>query len=149
MRTLLSPITALSLVAALVPAAGYAQSKSERFDWSLLNGKWAESADHAYGCRPDNLHFKFDVSADKKRITFKLDRRWPIAGQEVSEYSANVVEANGRMLVIRYGQELTKIPAEMREWEVLFIGPGTYRWRATAWPAGQYNTVIGVKCGTE
>ncbi len=34
----------------------------------------------------------------------------------------------------------------MREWEMRFIGPGTYRWRSTAWQEGQYNTVIGVKC---
>jgi hypothetical protein len=134
------------LLAALLPCAAVAQRAPKSFDWSLLEGNWAESADHAFGCRTDNLHFKFVPSADKKRLTFKLDRKWPIAGEEVSEYSAEVVEASGRMLVIRYGPELTRIPAEMREWELLFIGPGTYRWRATAWRPGQYNTVIGVKC---
>ena len=135
------------VVGLLLPCAASAQRAHEPFDWSLLEGNWAESADHAFGCRSDNLHFRFALSPDKKRVTFKLDRKWPIAGQEVSEYSAEILEATGRALVIKYGPELTKIPDDMREWELLFIGPGTYRWRATAWRPGQYNTVVGVRGG--
>lgn len=136
----------LAFLFALLGASCQAQSVSEPFDWSLLEGRWAESADHAYGCRKDNLHFTFAISADRSRLTFKLDRPWPIAGQQVTEYSAQVTKAAGRTLLIRYGEELKNIPAEMREWELRFIGPGTYRWRASSWPANQFNTVIGVKC---
>lgn len=122
------------------------QAQTPDFDWSRMAGLWAESTDHNYGCRPDNLHFRVDVAADKKRITFKLDRLWPIAGQRVTEYSAQVVAVSSHRLVIQYGPELKDIPDEFREWEMVFIGPGTYRWRATKWPAGVYNEVIGVKC---
>jgi hypothetical protein len=145
----------LSLPSALVcwalltsTAVCFAQSRPEKsdFDWGLLSGEWAESAQHACGCKPDNLHFRFALSADKKTVTFKLDRLWNIASKQVTEYSAEILEANGRMLVIRYGPELEVASPEMRLWELLFIGPGTYRWRATTWREGIYNDVIGVKC---
>jgi hypothetical protein len=131
-------------IGALCASAAFAAP--EPFDWSLLNGQWAESAEHAYACRPDNVHFSFDVSPDRSGLRFKLDRPWPIAGKQLAEYSASIVEASGRMLVIRYGPELSDIPSDMREWELLFIGPGVYRWRATAWRSGSYNNVIGVRC---
>jgi hypothetical protein len=124
-----------------------AHSHGQAFDWSLLSGKWAESAEAKYGCRADNVHQTFSVSADKKRLTFVLDRKWKIgAGEEMSEYGATIVSAAPNVLIIRYGPELKDIPEEMREWEMRFVGPGTYRWRATAWREGVYNQVIGVKC---
>jgi hypothetical protein len=119
---------------------------STSFDWTLLQGRWAESSDHAFACRQDNVHFRFETNADRTRVTFRLDRPWPIAGKQVTEYSAAIVEASGRMLVIRYGPELDGTAPEMREWELLFIGPGVYRWRATSWRSGSYNNVIGVRC---
>jgi hypothetical protein len=123
-----------------------ANTHGQTFDWSLLSGKWAESAEAKYGCRPDNVHQTFSVSADKKKITFVLDRKWKIGTEELSEYSATIVSSAPSVLVIRYGEELKDIPQEMREWEMRFIGPGTYRWRATAWREGVYNQVIGVRC---
>ena len=138
----------LAAFLSLLASSSGAQFASEPFDWSLLEGQWAESTDNAYGCRKDNLHFTFAVSADRSRISFKLDRPWPIAGQQVTEYNAQVTKTAGRSLFIRYGSELKEIPAEMRDWELRFIGPGTYRWRAASWPANQFNTVIGVKCST-
>ncbi len=126
-----------------LPIASHAQS----FDWSLLKGRWAESVDAKFGCRSDNLQQTFAVSQDRKRITFKLDRKWRIGtGDEVTEYSATVVRSEPNALFVRYGPELKDIPDEMREWEMRFIGPSAYRWRSTAWPEGRYNNVIGVKC---
>jgi len=124
------------------------QSPAEAaFDWQLLSGKWAESAQHAFACRPDNLHFHFAVSPDRKTLTFKLDRKWVIGtGKEVEEYNATIVSAEGRLMVIRYGPEVGELTPEMAEWELLFIGPGVYRWRSTLWRPGQYNNVIGVRC---
>lgn len=118
------------------------------FDWSLLSGQWAESTSHQYGCRPDNLHQRFEVSPDGKTLTFLNDRPWPIGtGQTVERYSASIVDAMPHALVLRYGDDLPGLPEEMRQWEMRFIGPGTYRWRATAWSPTQYNNVIGVRCG--
>lgn len=142
----MSKLYILSLCLGLASAPTVAQT----FDWSLLAGEWAESTRHQFGCRPDNLHHEFVVSPDRKQITFKLDRLWKIAtGQELREYSASVVSARPNVLVIRYGSELGSMAEGMREWELRFIGPGTYRWRSTAWPAGHYNDVIGVKCKGE
>jgi hypothetical protein len=133
----------LALIAILLASSVQAQ----QFDWSLLEGKWAESTRNAYGCRKDNVHNTFVISEDKKRITFKLDRLWKIGnGKEVREYSAAVVGEGENYLVIKYGDDLSDVSNEMREWEMLFLGPNTYRWRATSWPLAQYNNVVGVKC---
>jgi hypothetical protein len=136
-----------AIAAALSSASAFAQ---DTFDWSLLDGNWAESTEHQFGCRQDNLHQHVNVSADRKTLVFKNDRKWLIAdGQEVESYAAAIVSQAPNVLVIRYGPELKDIPDEYREWEMRFIGPGTYRWRATGWPKGTYNDVIGVKCGAK
>ncbi len=127
-----------------------AQSATEPtpFNWSLLSGLWAESSEQKFACQSDNLHFRFVVSEDKKRLTFKLDRKWRIGtGKEVEEYGADIRSAEGRIMVIRYDKSLGELSPEMSEWEILFIGPGVYRWRSTSWRLNQYNNVIGVKCG--
>ncbi len=120
------------------------------FDWSLLEGKWAESSEHKYGCRPDNVHQQFEVSTDRKTLVLRNDRKWRMDnGQEIERYSATIISHAPNVLVIKYGPELKDIPDEYREWEMRFIGPGTYRWRASAWPVGRYNNVIGVKCAAK
>ena len=123
---------------------------SQEFDWKLLEGKWAESAEHKFGCRPENLPQHLDVSADRKTLIFKNDRKWKISpGQEVKRYSAAILRTSPNMLIIKYGSDLPGVPEEFREWEMRFIGPGTYRWRATSWPEGRYNDVVGVKCSAQ
>jgi hypothetical protein len=133
----------LPLAFALVTNVAVAQE----FNWKLLEGKWAESTKHQFGCRPDNLHQTFTVSADRKTLTLNNDRRWKIGtGVEVTQYTATIVKAEAYSLFIKYGPELQGIPPEFREWEMRFIGPGTYRWRAASWGKDEYNSVIGVKC---
>ncbi|QAU34672.1 hypothetical protein [Janthinobacterium sp. 17J80-10] len=120
---------------------------AQNFDWALLQGQWAESTDNKFGCRPDNLHHRFEASNDKKSLNFMLDRKWKVGtGKEVTQYSASILKAEANVLVISYGKDIGDLPPAMAEWELRFIGPGTYRWRSTSWPEGQYNTVIGVKC---
>lgn len=122
-------------------------SHAQNFDWKLLDGKWAESTNHQFGCRAENLHQRFELSADRRTLKFMNDRAWKIGnGTEVKEYSAAVIRAQGKSLFIKYGPELQGIPPEYREWEMRFIGPGTYRWRATAWAPDEFNNVVGVKC---
>jgi hypothetical protein len=144
MRHQIPAIAACTLLAACTATPTGLPSE---FDRSLLTGKWAESTEHQYACRAENLHQQLQLSPDGKTITFVNDRKWKIGtGQEVERYSATVLEARKNVLVIRYGDELPAIPDEMRQWEMRFIGPGTYRWRATAWAADEYNEVIGIKC---
>ena len=138
---------ALLVLACAGPCAAHAQAQAREFDYSLLNGEWAESVQNAYGCRPDNVHFRMAVSADRKHLDFVLDRPWRIgSAAPVQRYGAAIVSESPAMLVIRYDDSVAGIPANMREWELLFIGPGTYRWRATFWRRGEYNDVVGVKC---
>lgn len=119
----------------------------QEFDRPLLDGLWAESTNYQFGCRPDNLHQRLELSADGKKLTFKNDRKWKIGtGQEVTQYSAAVVRSAKNVLILKYGPELNGIPDEFREWEMRFVGPGTYLWRATSWAPNQFNEVIGVKC---
>ena len=133
-----------------VPALACAGASAQAFDASLLAGQWAESLGNQFACRPGNVHQRFELSADRKHLRFRLDRAWRIGtGQEVREYGAQVLREEPAMLVIRYDDTVTGIPAGMREWELLFIGPGTYRWRASFWRRGEYNDVIGVRCSTE
>jgi len=120
---------------------------AQDFNWKLLEGNWAESTKHQFGCRPDNVHQSFEVSSDRKTLKLKNDRRWKIGtGAEVTEYSATIVSAERNSLIIKYGPELQGILPEYRDWEMRFIGPGTYRWRALSWPKDEFNDVIGVKC---
>ncbi|MEV4783323.1 hypothetical protein [Burkholderia sp. LMU1-1-1.1] len=119
---------------------------AQEFDRSMLDGVWAESTNFQFGCRPDNLHQRLELSSDGKTLTFNNDRKWKINANEVTEYSATVVRSTKNVLIIKYGSELVGIPDELREWEMRFIGPGTYLWRATSWRANQFNQVIGVKC---
>jgi hypothetical protein len=136
----------ISLAASAFPS----QDAKPSFDWSLLKGVWAESTRHQFGCRSGNLHQRLSASEDRKTITFKNDRKWRIgSGEEVEEYSASIVRSLPNVLVIRYNREISGIPEALREWEMRFIGPGTYRWRATSWPEGVFNDVIGVKCSAQ
>lgn len=141
MEKLLRYISLLILCLASGIAAG------QEFNWKLLDGRWAESTKHQFGCRAENLHQTFEVSADHRTLTLKNDRLWKIGtGDEVTEYRASILRAEGNSLFIRYGKELQGIPAEYREWEMRFIGPSTYRWRALTWAPNEFNDVIGVKC---
>jgi hypothetical protein len=119
---------------------------AQDFDRTLLNGVWAESTNYQFGCRSENLHQRLELAKDGKTLTFMNDRDWQIGtGQKVRQYTASVMRSSVNVLVIRYGPELANIPDNMREWEMRFIGPGTYLWRATAWPPNLFNEVIGVK----
>ncbi|WP_034351400.1 hypothetical protein [Herbaspirillum sp. GW103] len=83
-------------------------------------------------------------------LFFENDRKWKSSnGQELERYSATIISSSPNVLIIKYNADLTGIPEQYREWEMRFIGPGTYRWRSTSWPIGTYNDVIGVLCKRE
>jgi hypothetical protein len=137
-------------LAALFFLSGFSAAYAEGFDWNLLKGIWAESAQGKFGCAPDNLHQRLLPSRDFKTLTFQNDRQWKLSnGQELERYSATIISSAPNVLLIRYNADLAGIPEQYREWEMLFIGPGTYRWRSTSWPVGSYNDVIGVLCSRD
>lgn len=133
-------------IAALVACVSHA-AQAQSFDRSMLQGLWAESVDAQYACVPSNLHTRLSLSEDGKTLVFELDRKWKLSsGKEVQSYSASVIRSEPRVLFIRYNADAGAAPPDQQEWEMRFLGPGTYRWRSTAWPEGRYNTVVGVKC---
>lgn len=146
-----SVVVLTSLLLAIVPMVECAFADPMRglsFDRSLLAGVWAESVNTSPACAESNLHHTFELTTDGKTLNFKLDRKWTIAtGQAVERYSATVVSSTKHSLVIRYNTDIGTPPSGYPiEWEISFVAPGVYRWRAEAWPEGNVNTVVGVKC---
>lgn len=121
---------------------------AQEFDRSLLAGLWAESVNTKAVCAKENLHHRFDLSADGKTLTFQLDRKWKIAsGKMVDRYSATVLKSTAQTLVMQYNPDIGPLPDRYpKEWELAFVAPGVYRWRATEWPPGEVNPVVGVRC---
>lgn len=121
---------------------------SFEFDHSLLAGTWADSDSTAPVCAKNNLHYKLELSADGKTLVFKLDRKWKIAtGAHVEQYSATVIDVEPQMLTIRYNADIGPLPPDYpAKWEMAFVAPGIYRWRATEWRGGQVSTIVGVRC---
>lgn len=118
------------------------------FDRALLAGTWADSDSTAPACARNNLHYTLELSADGKTLVFKLDRKWRIAtGAQVEQYSATVLDVAPQMLTIRYNADIGPLPADYpAKWEMAFVAPGVYRWRATEWRGGEVNTIVGVRC---
>lgn len=128
-------------------ACGDKSSIPGDFKWNLLNGTWAESSNNDFACRSDKVQQQFEVSKDGRRLTFISDRELEtFTGQKVKRYSAEIIESKPYSLFISYGEEVTGLSDEFRNWEMRFIGPNTYRWRPVSWPADEFNVVIGVKC---
>jgi hypothetical protein len=120
---------------------------AQDFDRSLLSGVWVESDNTDYACTSDKPHQRFELSKDGKTLVFKFDRMLPIVtGKTVDQYSATVILATPRALVIEYNDTEGLPKGFPTTWELAFVAPGTFRWRATEWPVGHVNRVVGVRC---
>mgnify|MGYP006864925270 CR=1 FL=1 len=88
------------------------------------------------------------MSPDGNTLVFKLDRKWKIAtGNHVEQYSATVLSTTPWILTIRYNADIGPLPPDYPlQWEMAFVGPGIFRWRATEWRGDQVNTIVGVRC---
>jgi hypothetical protein len=134
--------TAVTALAAAAPAA----AQPGGFDWALLEGRWSEGADARFACGADKLQRRMTPSEDRRTLVFENDRPQKLAGgAEVLRYTAAILEAQPFALRIRYGAELG-LPEAQREWELRFVAPGLYRWRAAAAPEGRFVAVFGVRC---
>ena len=132
----------------LMSASVGCSAEAREFDWSLLEGHWAESTGGQYACRPGSLGHRFAVSPDKTQLTFHLNKefRQPEGQRAIKEYTADILSATDNSLMIKYSLDMPGMTEETSEWELRFIGPGAYRWRPASWPADRYNAVIGVQC---
>ncbi len=122
-------------------------SISMEFDKSLIAGVWSESINTSQACNSENLHTTFELTNEGKNLVFKLDRAWEIAtGKSVTEYTAKVLSSTSNSMTIEY-ENLSGLPDNYPEtWEISFVAPGVYRWRASSWPAGKVNSVVGIRC---
>lgn len=138
----------LGLIAAIAVSLSV---QAQEFDRALLSGLWAENASTKPACEADNPRVRYELSPDGKVLVFKLDRPLRIGtGRTVSQYSATVVRSTARSLVIRYNADIGETPPDYpKEWEMSFVAPGVYRWRATEPPDGRVNPVVGIRCGAD
>lgn len=120
---------------------------SEDFDKTLIIGVWSESIDTSQACNPDNLHNSFEFADSGQTLVFKLDRLWKIAdGKTVDHYSARILETTKNTMTIEYN-DIGELPEDYpKTWEIAFVAKGVYRWRASSWPAGKVNSVVGIRC---
>lgn len=135
---------------ALLVATPYLSAQAqtgEEFDRKSLSGWWAESYNTDITCGPQNLRVRHEFSPDGKRLLFRFDRKWKTELGETEQFEASVISQTRRSIVIRYdGESRKKRNGQQVEWELSIVAPGVYRWRETEWPAGDVNTVVGVKC---
>lgn len=123
------------------------QAQAQTFDDFVLLGAWSESVDAGFTCKPGDLRQQFELSADRKTLTFHNDEARAMSnGKVLKSYTATVLREERHALFIRYNKDVGGTEPGLEEWEMRFIGPSAYRWRATAWNPGRYNTVIGVRC---
>jgi len=131
----------------LACANAFAQTEPELFDKTLMAGVWAESVDTSPACDTNNLHNSFEFSDDGKTLVFKLDRPWKIAtDKEVSQYSAKIIQESHHSLTIEYF-DTADLPEDYpKEWDIIFVADGVYRWKASSWPDAKVNSVVGIRC---
>jgi len=125
-----------------------AHSEDFPFKAEQLAGDWAESYNNKPACSPDNLHFKMELNPKEKKLNVLLDRMWKLDnGETTDRYSATIISATDRTLVIRYDNETrARQDGSLVEWELSMVAPDIYRWRETGWSEDEVNSVVGVKC---
>ena len=117
------------------------------FDSQQLSGWWGESYNTDLACAPQNLKTTMRVDTTFKRLELRFDRKWKTELGESEGFGATILSATTHTLVIRYDNESRKKPdGRPVEWELAIVAPGVYRWRETSWPAGEVNTVVGIRC---
>lgn len=122
-------------------------SQSKIFDKAQMSGVWAESVDASLACDSKNLHNRFEFSDDDKTLIFKLDRPWKIAtDKEVSQYSAKIIKESHNSLTIEYFDTAGLPEGYPKEWDIVFVADGVYRWKASSWPDTKVNSVVGIRC---
>jgi hypothetical protein len=136
------------LLFAAAAIACTAHSESFPFNPEQLAGDWAESYNNKPVCSADNLHFKMEIKPNEKKLNILLDRMWKLDnGETTDRYSATIISATDRTLIIRYDNETrVRKDGSLVEWELSMVAPGIYRWRETGWGEEEVNTVVGVKC---
>lgn len=139
----------LLIIASLTLAiSSNAHADKYPFDAEQLSGDWVESYNNKTACSPDNLHFKMEIKPTEKKFVVQLDRMWKLDnGETTDHYSASIISATDRTLVIRYDNETrARKDGSLVEWELSVAAPGIYRWRETTWGEDEVNTVVGVRC---
>jgi len=117
------------------------------FDLAQLSGWWAESYNTDLACAPENVRTQMLIDSQAKRLEIKFDRKWKTELGEMERIGAVIIAATNRTLTIQYDNEKRiKHNGKPVEWELSIVAPGVYRWRETEWPAGEVNTVVGVRC---
>ena len=113
----------------------------------LLSGWWDEGSIDDLGlfCGADrNLH-RHEFSGDGQHVTWAFEE--PLEASGSSEYSYRIVAADTVSLTLELdGEDRTDASGKPYVWQLVIVDNGTFRWRATSFPPGKYNQVIGKRC---
>lgn len=145
-KNIKNSLRAVTFVVIAISCTTY--SEDFPFNAEQLTGDWAESYNNKLACSPDNLHFKMELNPKGKKLNILLDRMWKLDnGENTDRYSAAIISATDRTLVIRYDNETrTRQDGSLVEWELSMVAPNIYRWRETGWGEDEVNSVVGIKC---
>lgn len=117
------------------------------FDTRLLDGWWSDNTDTSQACAKENPRIRYRFNFDGTRLQLEFDRKWNTEIGEADRFPARVIASTQRTLVIEYDNESRRDPmGRAVQWELAVVAPGVYRWRATEWPPGAVNVVVGIRC---
>lgn len=118
---------------------------------SLSAGKWQESWDRNEVCSGVTPAFTISVDRNKNTLTFNYEREvQAFDGRMRRSLKYFVREYRPHSLVLALDGETRKGEnGVLVEWELIFVGRGIYRWRATEWPHREVNRIIGVRCSPD
>lgn len=146
--TMTNSIPLILVALASTSAFGAIEPAPFPFDEKQLSGVWADSVDTEPACATKNWHFRYEFSADRKRLSIQFDRDIDSgAAGKISHMDATILSATARTITFRYdGEQRMNSLGKPVEWQLAMVAPGVYRWHATDWRSGQVNTVVGIQC---
>ena len=116
----------------------------------VLAGWWDEGTQDEMGgmCGENrNLH-RHVIADDGKSVTWEFERPMKtIDGKEAQSYTYQILESSGVALTLLLnGETRTNPKGEALVWELVVVDSGLFRWRATDFPAGVFNSIVGQRC---
>ncbi|TAK82456.1 MAG: hypothetical protein EPO01_13970 [Aquabacterium sp.] len=115
---------------------------------SLLSGTWQENWDRGDVCGANAANFTITLDRKAKTVLFQYNKEVQgYDGKMRTQLRWFVREYRPKSLVLALDGETRKGDSgQPLEWELLLVGRGLYRWRATEWPHREVNRVVGVRC---
>lgn len=115
---------------------------------TVLDGSWDQGSDFASLCGADRAQHTMQFSDDGKNLVVKFDKPHKIYdGSTVTSVTYQVLATSDVSLTLALeGDSRHDTQGSPIVWELVVVGSGLFRWRATSYPVGTYNDVLGRRC---